>query len=54
VEAGAPEPLRAAVLPLRETDLGEQEVDELLFCLVPASRQTILEPWTVVGAALLP
>jgi hypothetical protein len=53
-EAGPPEPLRAAVLPLRHTHLGEHEVDELLFCFVPASRQTILEPWTVVGAAPLP
>jgi 2'-5' RNA ligase len=52
-EPGDPEELRESLATLRATHLGEQEVREVLLCLVPASRATILEPWTVAGRATL-
>jgi hypothetical protein len=44
----AVEPVREAVLPLREVSLGSFVVDELVLVQVPAARTTILQPWTVV------
>ncbi len=50
VVQGAPEvePVRSAVLPLRETVLGTASVAELVKVRVPAGRTTMLQPWTVV------
>ena len=48
VEPTAVDPVREAVLPLREVSLGSFVVDELVRVQVPASRTTILQPWTVV------
>jgi hypothetical protein len=45
--------LRDGLVRLRETHLGEQAVDELQLCLVPASKSTILEPWTVADVVAL-
>ena len=42
--------LRAALVPLRETVIGRQHVDEVTLCLIPASRTTILDAWEVVGS----
>jgi 2'-5' RNA ligase len=50
---GPPAALRAALLRMRETDLGRQQAREVLLCLVPASRTTILEPWTVAERVAL-
>ena len=52
-EAAAPEPLRAALVPIRERPLGEQEVAAVDLCLVPASQTTVLEPWTLAGSVVL-
>jgi hypothetical protein len=41
--------LRDALVPLRELDVGAQNVLEVMLCVVPASRATILTPWTVVA-----
>ena len=49
-EPGDPAPLREAVVPIREADLGRQSVTEATLCLLPASRTTILDPWEVVGS----
>jgi 2'-5' RNA ligase len=46
---GPPDELRKALLPIRDTPLGAQDVREIQLCVVPASRTTILEPWTVAG-----
>ena len=45
---GPPAELRTALVPLRDTELGTQRVEEVLLCRVPASRTTILRPWTVI------
>jgi 2'-5' RNA ligase len=50
---GPPGELRDLLRRIRETDLGAQQVSELLLCLVPASRTTILAPWTVAGTVAL-
>ena len=50
---GPVEDLRPRLVELRETNLGEQEVGDVALCLVPASRTTILEPWTVAGRVAL-
>ena len=50
---GPPGELRDALVPIRNTNLGEQEVRQIQLCLVPASRVTILEPWTVAGTVSL-
>lgn len=47
-EPGPPEEVRRTLVPLREVELGTQQVEEVLLCRVPASRTTILQPWTVV------
>ncbi len=47
-EPTAVDPVREAVLPLRDVSLGSFVVDELVRVQVPASRTTILQPWTVV------
>ena len=41
--------LRDALVPIRELDVGTQQVVEAELCVVPASRTTILTPWTVVA-----
>ncbi len=50
---GPVEHLRPRLVELRQTDLGEQEVGDVALCLVPASRTTIFEPWTVAGRIAL-
>lgn len=45
-----PATLRDALVPMREAELGRQRVTEATLCVIPASRGTILDPWTVVGA----
>jgi hypothetical protein len=45
-----PGPLREALIPLRESNLGLQRVSEASLCLMPASRTTLLSPWEVVGS----
>jgi hypothetical protein len=47
------EPVRDAVLPLRDADLGATVVDELTHVRMPASRTTVLQPWTVSGRRAL-
>jgi 2'-5' RNA ligase len=47
-EPGPPAPLREALLPCRDADLGSQRVDEVQLVRVPASRTTVLRPWTVL------
>jgi hypothetical protein len=41
--------LRHPLLQVRDIDVGTQEVLEATLCSVPASRRTILAPWTVVA-----
>jgi hypothetical protein len=50
VVRGRPEvaPVRAAVTPLRDTDLGTHVVDELTRIAFPAGRTTVLQPWSVI------
>jgi hypothetical protein len=48
-----PDDLRQALLPARETNLGAHEVRAIKLCLVPASRTTILSPWTVAASVPL-
>jgi len=50
---GPPGELRKALLPIRDTPLGVDDVREIQLCLVPASRTTILGPWTVAGRVFL-
>jgi 2'-5' RNA ligase len=45
---GPVEPVRAVVRRWRHHEIGEQLVDEILLCEVPASRTTLLQPWRVV------
>lgn len=45
-----PRTLRDVLVPLRETELGQQRVTEAVLCVIPASRTTILDPWEVVGS----
>jgi hypothetical protein len=45
-----PGPLREALTPLREVELGQQQIRQATLCVVPASRTTILDPWEVVGS----
>ena len=49
VVRGAPDPnpVRDAVVPLRDADLGTTVVDELVYVRFPLSRSTVLQPWTV-------
>ena len=47
-EPTAVDPVREVVLPLRDVSLGSFVVDELVRVQLPASRTTILQPWTVV------
>jgi hypothetical protein len=51
--AGPVEDIRDGLVGLRETHLGEQGVDEIQLCVVPASKGTILEPWTVADRVAL-
>ena len=48
-----PQPVRDAVAPLRDTELGAFVVDELVRVRVPAARTTILQPCAVVERARL-
>jgi 2'-5' RNA ligase len=47
-EPGPASDLRAAVAPLRDLDVGRQIVRELKKVRAPASRTTVLQPWTVM------
>jgi len=49
----AADPVRKAVLPLRDVSLGSFVVDELVRVQMPASRTAILQPWSVVERASL-
>ncbi len=51
--AGDPKPLRDVLVPVRETELGQQRVTEAVLCVVPGSRTTILDHWEVVGSVAL-
>ncbi len=46
-EPRAPGELRDALLPLRDSRLGEQVVSEVKRVRFPAARTTLLRPWTV-------
>lgn len=48
-----PAPLREALVPLRDVELGRQRIAEVTLCVIPASRPTILDPWEVVGSVSL-
>jgi hypothetical protein len=48
-ERGDASTLRHALVPIRELDVGAQKVVAADLCVVPASRATILTPWTVVA-----
>jgi 2'-5' RNA ligase len=43
-----PSVVRDLLVPLRDVGIGSFQVDELVRVLVPASKTTILQPWTVV------
>jgi 2'-5' RNA ligase len=47
-DPGPSDDVRTALVPLREVELGTQQVEEVLLCHVPASRTTILRPWAVI------
>ena len=49
----AAQPVREALLPLRELSLGSFIVNELVRVRLPAGRTTVLQPWTVVERASL-
>ena len=46
-----PEPLRDALVPLRDTDLGTFRVSEVALCLIPWTLATVLTPWELAGVA---
>jgi hypothetical protein len=46
--AAAPDELRRALEPLRETTFGRQRVEEVLRVHVELSRESGLRPWTIV------
>ncbi len=48
-----PDELRRVLLPLRDTEVGEQRVEEVRLVEVAASRSAILSPWRVVESARL-
>jgi hypothetical protein len=50
VAAGDPRELRDILVPLRESYLGRQAVDNVRLGLVPLSRRDVLQPWTVPAA----
>ena len=41
-------PVRDAVVPLRDADVGTVVVDEIVYARFPLSKTTVLQPWTVV------
>jgi hypothetical protein len=47
-EPSAPEPFRQVLRPLRDARLGSQDVQEVKLVRVPASKTTVLRPWTVL------
>ena len=49
----AAQPVREALVPLRELSLGTFSVDELVRVRLPAGRTTVIQPWTVVERASL-
>ena len=49
----AAQPVREALVPLRELSLGTFIVDELVRVRLPAGRTTVLQPWAVVERASL-
>jgi hypothetical protein len=46
-------PLQAALLPLRNVELGVGEVTELTRIRFPAAQTTLLQPWTAVETVRL-
>jgi 2'-5' RNA ligase len=48
-----PVPLQAALLPLRNVELGVGEVTELTRIRFPAAQTTLLQPWTAVETVRL-
>ena len=46
-------PLRAALEPFRDVDLGTGVADEVLLCDVPVGKSTFLQPWRVVDSVKL-
>jgi len=50
---GDPGELRDVLRGLRDTDLGEQQVDAVRLGLVPLSRRCVLAPWVVAGSVRL-
>jgi 2'-5' RNA ligase len=51
--AGPPEPLRAALVPQRNVELGTGLVEEVVVCDVPIAKTRFFEPWRVVDAIRL-
>lgn len=49
----AADPLRGALGPFHDVELGTGVADELLLCDVPVARSTFLQPWRVVGSVKL-
>jgi hypothetical protein len=49
----AADPLRTALRPFREVDLGTGIVDEVLLCDVPVAKSTFLRPWRLIGSVTL-
>ncbi len=47
------QPVREALVPVRELSLGTFIVDELVRVRLPAGRTSVLQPWTVVERASL-
>jgi hypothetical protein len=45
-----PDPVRAALLPLRNVELGSDVVRQLVRVRFPASKTTVFQPWSVVDA----
>jgi hypothetical protein len=43
-----PDPLRAALVPRRDAELGSGIVQEVLVCDVPVAKTRFFEPWDVV------
>ena len=48
-----PEPLRSALLALREREPVTETISELHLCVVPIARGEILSPWSVAGVVSL-
>jgi len=51
--AEGPDPLREALIPRRDVELGSGVVDEVLVCDVAIARSRFFEPWLVVDRVRL-